>query len=174
MTILEVIKNIPEPLVNFVSALVGGAFTLMGSHYAIKRQFAEQEKVAYRNEINNQRIALKSVQTEIKQNMAFLITMIDSMKEDNITHVSFNDNNTTLHLSITRWVKHADALEKIECEETTDSVTKFYMAISTMLGQNSVTTNQSDYLLNMGKDAGKKLETEIIKLKEIESSIASK
>lgn len=130
-----------EILSGILGAIIGGGFTLVGSHYTISRQFKEQRRMDYEKEINGHMVALKSIKTETIHNVEQLKRVLHALEETNLKTINFGKRGISTNLHMNKWFKHSDAIEMMEDQRSLNMIKEFYTRISLINSLNSISDN---------------------------------
>ncbi|WP_214822211.1 MULTISPECIES: hypothetical protein [unclassified Exiguobacterium] len=139
-----------EILSGILGAIIGGGFTLVGSHYTISRQFKEQRRMDYEKEINGHLVALKSIKTETIHNVEQLKRMLHTIEERNLGALNFLELKITSNIHMNKWFKHSDALEVMGNQSSLHRVKEFYTKISLVNSLNSISKSRAVTEINDG------------------------
>ena len=140
MQYLEYIKIIltSNLLSGFIGSIVGGFVTWLVIKNSFNKQFEYQNKLVKSEQIKQEKVALKSVRSEIVYNLIYL---------RNYKRVTENDSTDTVTLlKVNKWEKHSDTIENIDNLEYIGELQEFYLTISVEITFQMIISERTDRL----------------------------
>lgn len=144
-----------ELLSGIFGAIIGGGFTILGSHYSIKKQFVEQRKIEDEKNKMIEKIALVSIKGEIIQNLNHVDRLEDSLDTLNLDSISFKEFEMSSNLQNSRWSRHCDSIEMTAQSTLIDFTTLFYDQIGIVDSTNEISKTDVNILQTTGQSASR-------------------
>lgn len=114
----------------FIGSIIGGIVTWLVTKDSLKKQFQYQNKLVKLERKKQEKVALKSVKSEIAYNLIYLDSYEKTMINENIGYINFKASNSNVLLKINKWEKHSDTILNIEQLEYIGELQGFYITIS--------------------------------------------
>lgn len=157
MKYLEYLKAILESNLfsAFIGSITGGIVTWIVTKNSLKKQFEYQNRLVEVEQKRKEKIALRSIRSEILYNLIYLNGSKKIFDKENMQYINFKESKSNIMLKKDSWEKHSDIIESIEFLDYIGKLQGFYITISSEIMCQATNVERTTRLI---KDGNKLLE----------------
>ncbi|QDY32678.1 hypothetical protein [Clostridium sporogenes] len=157
MKYLEYLKAILESNLfsAFIGSITGGIVTWIVTKNSLKKQFEYQNRLVEVEQKRKEKIALRSIRSEILYNLIYLNGSKKIFDKENMQYINFKESKSNIMLKKDSWEKHSDIIESIEFLDYIGKLQGFYITISSEIMCQATNVERTTRLI---KDGHKLLE----------------
>ncbi|WP_214818207.1 hypothetical protein [Exiguobacterium sp. s59] len=127
-----------EFLSGLIGAIVGGVFSLLGSHYEVKRQSENQKLIDAENKLEARLLALNSIKMEITHNINQAEMFRIFLEEEEVDRLVFSEVKFISNFHSYKWSRHSDIIGMINYPTLVEKAESFYANVHLTNATNTI------------------------------------